>query len=216
VIFVPSSETSTDYVEGFVSAEIRLVVQLVIGAIFLLSGASKLRSPLRFARAVVEYDVLPSGVAFAVGLVLIPLELLLALAHLTGWMIVLAVPVGCFTLVAFTIAVSVNLASGRSLPCYCFGTESSDFLSPKSLVRLLFIISGELAISFGPGFWRLPASRPVTIPSLNDGVILLSLATSLSLTSIWVLQIGELLCLLPKRLTSKSERIWGLCAPSGV
>jgi Methylamine utilisation protein MauE len=126
-------------------AKVSLIVQLAIGIVFLLSALAKAQDPRGFARGVVEYRILPSSLAYGVGLVLLPLEGFLFLSHLTGWLLGLAVPLGLLLLLAFALAVGVNLGRGRVLPCYCFGSraQGGEMLSGRTLARLLLLLSGE-------------------------------------------------------------------------
>src|SRR5687768_10892125 len=95
-----------------------LVVQLTIGTIFLLATVGKLRHPLAFAYGVVEYEVLPRRWAVAFGLLLIPLEAFLALAHLSGWLLRPAAATGIAVLSAFAVAVALALKRHKVLSCH--------------------------------------------------------------------------------------------------
>lgn len=193
-------------------ADIQFAIQFIVGGVFVYSGLAKLRSPMRFVRGVIEYDVVPGLVAVVGGLLVIPLELYLGTAHLTSWTITLAGPIGCVVLLLFAIAVSVNLARGRSLPCYCFGAEKSDFLSIRSLARLLLMIIGEIIVSIRP---RSPgySSTFSIIQTWDHALVLLILATAFFLAAIWSLQAATLVCLLPRALTRKVQIVSKMCIP---
>jgi hypothetical protein len=125
---------------------VRIAVQLAIGMVFLAAGLGKLRHPLRFAEGVANYEILPSRIAYAAGLALIPLEIYLGTAHLTGWQLSTAIPLALATLSTFAIAVGVNLHRGRALPCYCFGGAEGDVISGPALARLLLLMAGDLLL----------------------------------------------------------------------
>ncbi len=118
--------------EVSVLSHIALAAQFGLGIVFLLSALPKLRRPLPFAHSVVEYRILPAGVAYVFGLALIPLEIFLTLAFLTGWLTDVALPVATLMLIAFLVAVGVNLRRGRQIPCGCFGNVS-ELISPRTL-----------------------------------------------------------------------------------
>lgn len=125
---------------------VRIAVQLAIGMVFLAAGLGKLRHPLRFAEGVTNYEILPPRIAYAVGFALIPLEIYLGTAHVTGWQVSQAIPLALATLSTFAIAVGVNLRRGRALPCYCFGGAEGEVISGPALGRLSLLIAGDLLL----------------------------------------------------------------------
>jgi len=128
-----------------------LVLQLAIGAVLLFASLGKWRNPMSFVRGVDDYDLLPGWLARIFALVLVPLETCVAASHLTGWWISMAVPLGLIMFSSFTIAVAINLARGRSLPCYCFGNAGGETISVQALSRLLLLLGGEALLLFAPG-----------------------------------------------------------------
>jgi Methylamine utilisation protein MauE len=123
--------------------KILLVIQLVIGSVLLFSSLGKWRDPMGFAQGVANYDVLPDRLAVIFGLLLVPLETVVAVSHLTGWWISATVFLGLAMFGSFAVAVAINLRRGRSLPCYCFGDRKNETISPQTLARLLLLIAGE-------------------------------------------------------------------------
>lgn len=130
---------------------VRLVVQLALGGVFVLSGAGKLRHPLAFLRGVAEYDILPRPLAYAFGAVLVPLELLLALALLSGTALPVALPAGACLIVIFGVAVTVNLRRRRDMLCHCYGGLGGERLSVRSLAQLGLLFAGVLLVWSGGG-----------------------------------------------------------------
>lgn len=145
-----------------------LLVQLSLGLVFLGAFAAKLRAPGAFLRGVADYEVLPKPAALAVGALLIPVEGLLAAAHLSGWLLTPAVVTGSLLLVNFAVAVDVNLRRQRDLSCHCFGS-GGERISSRTLARLYLMIGGELIVLAGMG---LPVSlhRPVFLDGLPQGL----------------------------------------------
>ena len=121
--------------------ETKIVLQLAIGMVLLLASAGKWRHPLRFAQGVVEYEILPTGPAYWFGLLLIPLESWLAVAHLTGWLLRFAAPTALGMFVVFGLAVGVNLVRGRALPCFCFGARETQVISGWGDTRIYGLFS---------------------------------------------------------------------------
>src|SRR5436853_2880609 len=143
--------------------ETKIVLQLAIGMVLLLASAGKWRHPLRFAQGVVEYEILPAGPAYWFGLLLIPLESWLAVAHLTGWLLRFAAPTALALFVVFGLAVGINLMRGRAMPCFCFGAQETQTISGNTLARLLLLSSGE-------GFLLLPWGASGTYALLNQQI----------------------------------------------
>ncbi len=177
------------------TAEARWVIQVALGGVFLLSAASKLRSPMAFAWGVADYEILPTLAARAFGLVLIPTEVFLALSHLTGWLLVAAVPLGMAILLSFAVAMGVNLARGRGLPCYCFGANGHETVSMRSLARLMMMISGELVLLFEPGFFKGSWSQAARVAT-RDMALGLPWILFVLLAAMWALSFPDLLDLI--------------------
>ena len=133
-------------------SETQLAIQLALGMVFLLSAASKLRNPMEFSRGVREYRVVPVAFVGPASILLIALEISLAIGHLTGFLLVVVIPLGFAALCCFAAAVSINLRRGRALPCYCFGSRNGETISTHTLVRILFLGLGELFLLGTPVF----------------------------------------------------------------
>jgi hypothetical protein len=174
--------------------ETRLVVQLAIGLIFLLSAPGKLLNPSGFARGVMEYQVLPESLAYGVGLLLIPLEVFLAVSHLTGWLLAFAVPIGLAMLASFATAVAVNLRRGRVLPCYCFGGYGGETIAGGTLARLLLLFAGELLLLADPSlFMTGQLVYPDRITSFSELGLTLFWAMFLLVVGFWFLSVTDVI-----------------------
>jgi hypothetical protein len=171
----------------------RLVAQLALGLVFLLSSLSKLRHPAAFLRGVAEYEVLPVPLAFAFGALLIPVEVFLAAAHLTGWGLGVAAPLGIAVLLAFTTAVAVNLRRNRDLLCHCFDSLSGERLSARSLAQLALLLAAELLVLGGVAPLA-PSHRlvyPQQLASLGDLALAALWASFCLLAGLWLLRADE-------------------------
>jgi hypothetical protein len=170
-----------------------LVVQLAIGTVLLLASLGKWRDPVDFARGVTDYEVLPDWLAYVFGLLLIPLETLIAVSHLTGWWISAAVLTGLAMFATFAVAIAINLARGRSLPCYCFGDGEGEAISAQALARVLLLLGGEgllLAFPGKPGTSRLVYHQ---IASLSQFGFALFWTAILLVSGMWILGLPDLL-----------------------
>lgn len=122
--------------------ELLASVQLALALVFLFSTAGKLRNPRRFALGLADYNVLPTRFVNFAAFLVIALEGLLALAHLTGRLLAIVLPLGIGLLASFAFVVGVNLKRGRPLSCHCFGRDG-DTISRATLARLALLASGE-------------------------------------------------------------------------
>ena len=129
---------------------VRLVARLALGLVFLLSTLGKLRRPVAFLRGVAEYEILPAPLAYVFGAVLIPVEAFLAVAHLTGWELRIAVPLGIAVLLTFATAVGINLGRNRDLLCLCFDSLGGERISVRSLAQLGLLLGAEVLLLSGP------------------------------------------------------------------
>lgn len=177
--------------------ETRLVAQFALGLVFLLSASGKLLRPAAFARGVTEYRILPESLGFGFGLLLIPVELLLAVSHLTGWQLALAAPAGLAALASFAVAVAVNLGRGRVLPCYCFGGRGGETISARTMARLLLLLAAELLVLTDPALFRTSQFvYPGRAANLSELGLLFFWATFLLVAGLWLLSVTDLMELL--------------------
>jgi uncharacterized membrane protein YphA (DoxX/SURF4 family) len=103
-----------------------LAARLLIAATLCIAGAMKLRAGrATFAQAVRGYDLLPARLVAPVATSLPPFELTVGVLLLTGVLTRPAAAAACVVLVAFGLAVAVNLARGRANECGCFGDRRS-------------------------------------------------------------------------------------------
>jgi hypothetical protein len=180
----------------FVLRHFALASQFSLGIVFLLSALPKLRRPFAFAQSVVEYQILPAQVAYVFALALIPLEAFLVIAFLTGWSTDIALPLATVMLLAFLVAVGINLRRGRRVPCGCFG-NTSELISLRTLARLLLLLAIVLLlIAFrSTGGTSLPDLGAMTA-DVTMLVYLLQtafLAAFLTLIAAWILSLPELI-----------------------
>jgi len=135
-----------------------LVARIMLAAVFLLAGATKLVDPVGTRKALRNFGV-PSGLA-RVAMILLPVAEFAVAALLipasTAW-------VGAWgsliLLTVFLIAVGLAMAIGRKPDCHCFGQLHSAPVGWQALVRNL-----ALALAAGGVVWgsaRYTALDPV-------------------------------------------------------
>jgi len=175
-----------------------LAFQLSLGIVFLFSSLPKLRRPLAFTGAVVEYKILPAQVAHVFAFALIPLEAFLAVAFLTGWWIDIALPLAAVLLSLFLIAVAINLRRGRNIPCGCLG-NTSELISPRILARLLLLLTVVMFLTAfrSTSGVALPGLAGMTadVSTLIYVIQTVFLSIFFILLSAWILHLPELISL---------------------
>jgi hypothetical protein len=118
------------------------IAGIVVGAVFLFSGALKLAAGRRWTEQAVELGT-PRFAIPAVPWIEIVLGALLAAGvelPVTGLLAAALVAV-------FTVLLAVRLAQGRRPPCACFGRLSTRPIGPGSIVRNLILIALALVAS---------------------------------------------------------------------
>jgi len=163
----------------------RLVLQLALGGVFLVSSAGKLRHPTAFLRGVAEYEILPTPLAYAFGAALIPAELFVAVALLSGFAVGIALPLATALLLVFGVAVAINLRRERDLLCHCFGSLGGERLSARSLVQLSLMVGVGLFVWSGGG----GSVRALAGP--DDAIAAATLALGCLLAGLWLLHADE-------------------------
>jgi peroxiredoxin/uncharacterized membrane protein YphA (DoxX/SURF4 family) len=128
-----------------------LTLRLLLAAVFLLAGATKLIDPRGTRRALRDFG-LPRMLATPMVLLLPLLELAVAaaliptsLAWYGAW--------GALALLAvFLLAVGVAMLRGRKPDCHCFGQIHSAPVGWQTLVRNVVLAAGAFALIYrGPG-----------------------------------------------------------------
>ncbi|HXC17291.1 MAG TPA: MauE/DoxX family redox-associated membrane protein [Holophagaceae bacterium] len=95
----------------------------LLGAVFLAAALPKIADPPGFAEALHAYRLLPDAMLAPLALFLPWLELLAALALITGLARRSAALVALTLLAVFMGALAINLARGNPVDCGCFGAS---------------------------------------------------------------------------------------------
>jgi hypothetical protein len=170
----------------------RLVLQLALGGVFLVSSAGKALHPLAFLRGVAEYEILPAPLAYAFGAVLVPLEAFVALALLSGLAVSLALPLAMGLLLVFGTAVAINLRRHRDMRCHCYGSLGGERLSARSLVQLALLLGVGLFVWGGGG------EDVHFLPSPEDALVASTWALACLMAGLWLVHADEVVRLFRK------------------
>lgn len=165
-----------------------LVLRILLGGTFLLSSLPKLRDREAFVEIVDDYRLTPRPVSRLVGHVLPFVELLTALALLTGIALSWTASIAAVLFALFAVAVAVNLLRGHTqISCGCFGAELDEHLHWWMVGRNALLLAAAVSLAdLGPGTWTLtsmgllasPASPPAN-PGFGDLVLAVTVGAAL-------------------------------------
>ena len=127
-----------------------LLARAVVAGVFVWAAVPKLLDPAGFASDVANYHLLPESWAGATATIVPALELVIAVALLTGWGARGAALAALGMLLVFTIAIGQAMARGIDIDCGCFGEESSARADVGSLVRNVLLMAACLVALLGP------------------------------------------------------------------
>jgi hypothetical protein len=184
-------------------------LQLVLGGVFVLSVAPKLRDPRTFARTVADYRILGPRASLLAAPLVIAVECALALAFLTGTLTAVALPLAGLTLASFGIAGAINLRRGRDVSCGCFG-DPSEQVSARTLVRLGVLLAAvtALALAFATGAASETTLAELTATESPAGYLIdvVGIALVLGFAAVWALEaenVGKALRSMGRRPSSR-------------
>ena len=122
------------------------ICRLLLGALFVIAGYTKLGNPFLFEMAVDTYQLLPPTGVIGVARTLPWLELVLGMLLVRGWKLNYVATFTALLMGAFLLAMSITYARGIEANCGCFGFGEP--ISPLTLTRdsLLFAFAVFLAI----------------------------------------------------------------------
>jgi uncharacterized membrane protein YphA (DoxX/SURF4 family) len=100
---------------------LRWVCIILLTAIFLYSGYSKMQSTLQFAAVLAQYQLVPTDLILPLATYLPWAEIALGLFLLTGWKTRLAAAAAAALLSVFIAAMAVTYFRGIEADCGCFG-----------------------------------------------------------------------------------------------
>jgi len=100
------------------------LLRLIVGGVFIWAGVLKIADPLGFAQSIKNYQVVPSGLAFIIAVVLPWVEVLSGAFLIIGVFKRSSALLISLLLVGFIGLVALALARGIDTSCGCFGSLS--------------------------------------------------------------------------------------------
>jgi len=127
---------------------IRLILRLVLGGLFLWSGIAKLKNPIEFADAIRNFEIIGDPFAAVFALFIPWVEIVAALAVMSGLAGRGGAAVLTLSLAVFTIAIASAWMRGLDISCGCFG-GSGPINYPRKMIENFAL----LALGAGVWFW---------------------------------------------------------------
>ncbi|MHC4550438.1 MAG: MauE/DoxX family redox-associated membrane protein [Planctomycetota bacterium] len=133
---------------------LNLLLQVALGAVFLVAGALKIHDPVQAVLAVGAYDLLSPPLALAVGLLLPGLEVAVGAALLTGFLARGASGLAGLLAAGFLLFVGWASHRGLDVTCGCFGPWSAALRAGWQIALLdLCLLCGSVVV------WRRQTPR---------------------------------------------------------
>ncbi|MXZ87477.1 MAG: DoxX family membrane protein [Dehalococcoidia bacterium] len=122
------------------------VLRVILGALFLWAGFSKMSQPENFARTIDAFNLLPQILILPTAIILPWVEFLTGLSLLLGFKTRLSACVCSGLLCLFVITLGINILRGMdNMACGCFGIGTDETLS-SALIRNVVLIT--ICVSF--------------------------------------------------------------------
>ncbi|MEP0827852.1 MAG: DoxX family membrane protein [bacterium] len=121
-----------------------LIVRLIVGGIFIYASLDKVTNPAQFARIVYNYHLLPAALINIFALMLPWVELLCGIFLVAGYKQEGSVLILNLLVLAFIVALTVNLFRGVNIECGCFTVSSK---AKSNIIDLLLRDIGLLALT---------------------------------------------------------------------
>jgi uncharacterized membrane protein YphA (DoxX/SURF4 family) len=129
---------------------INLLIRIIVGGVFVITGVGKIVEPALFARDISNYDMLPTVLVNIVAIILPWIELLIGILFILGIRII-ANNIVLFTmLLIFNIAVAVAWARGLDINCGCFSDIAQQTVGSEKLAENFAMIASLFYIYFFP------------------------------------------------------------------
>jgi uncharacterized membrane protein YphA (DoxX/SURF4 family) len=129
-----------------------LALRVVLGAIFIVAGASKIGHAAEFAAQIAGFRLLPEAVVAPLALLLPFLEILLGGYLILGLFTRAAAWVAVLLLGAFDLAIASAVVRGMTVSCGCFGPSDKTVTTWAEVARdAVFVLLAVVVALRAPG-----------------------------------------------------------------
>ncbi len=134
---------------------ISLAVRLVLGTIFLVSGAEKLSILTDFAHAIYNYKILPLSLVNIAALLFVWTEITVGILLIAGAAVRGAALVTGSMLVIFIVAILTAMARGLEIDCGCFAEGGEKVGWPKIFEDVAYLAGAIFLIYFPKSYFTV-------------------------------------------------------------
>ena len=117
-----------------------LLFRIVVGAIFLWASFDKIIDPVKFARDISNYHIVPLGLENTIALILPWLEFFIGTGLIIGVMVDGSIIISSVLLITFNIMIAQAMARGFNIDCGCGLKEGQLVGFEKLIENFIFII----------------------------------------------------------------------------
>jgi len=138
------------------NAQINLLIRIIVGSIFIITGISKIIDPVLFAKEITFYRMLPDFSINLIAIILPWIELVVGVLFILGVRVKANILILAGMLLMFNFAVSVAWARGLNINCGCFsnlaketvglGKLSENFAMFFALVFMFFFPNNRFSL----------------------------------------------------------------------
>lgn len=121
-------------------------VQIGLGLTFLVAAVPKVLDPPSFAHMIYNYRLVPGQALNAFALVLPWIEILTGAALVLGFFVRTAAKFAGALLLAFIVAIGVNLARDNAVQCGCFDVHAAEKSHAQLLGEMRWVVVRDAAL----------------------------------------------------------------------
>jgi uncharacterized membrane protein YphA (DoxX/SURF4 family) len=121
-----------------------------VGAAFIYAGVLKVADPVKFAKDISNFHILPWAIGTRVAFYLPWLEIVCGVALIAGWLRRGAIGILTVLTVIFIVATISAKARGIDLDCGCFGSATKNLTFGWHMVILVALLGALAALWFWP------------------------------------------------------------------
>ena len=121
-------------------------VQIGLGLVFIVAAVPKIIDPPSFAHMIYNYRLLPGPAVNAFALVMPWIEILTGAALVLGVVVRTAAKVAGLLLLAFIVAIGVNLARNNAVQCGCFDVHAAEKTHEELLGEMRGVVFRDAAL----------------------------------------------------------------------
>ena len=126
-----------------------LILRIILGSIFIISGVEKISNPAEFAQTIENYRLLPISSINIFALILPWIELISGMFLLFGIKNKENSLIITTMMIVFTSAVVIAVLRNLDIDCGCFGTLTAQKVGLRKVIENIVLISMGFTILFG-------------------------------------------------------------------